>query len=186
MKKLIVILLLSFGLESYSQSWNGVPISGSVAQLKINFANKGFVFEKKEMNCYIFNGKVGYDEYEVYAFVTPKSGIVTKFIIYRSKETNWTSLYEDYDKVKTILTNKYGQPQSFEYFKDPYYLGDGYEMSAVLIESCNYVSIWIEADANTNISVEISKYQQVKMVYENRNNIDKYKMEVDEINRNIY
>lgn len=186
MKNLIITLLILISMGGYSQSWNGIPISGSVSQLKANMSAKGFVFEKKENNCYIFNGRVNIDKYEAYVFVTPITGIVTKMVLYREQKLSWSSLLEDYEYTKSILTDKYGLPKSFEYFKNPYYLGDGYEYSAVTTEMCNYASFWLEADKNTNISMEISKYHQIKILYENINNLDKYNDETKKQNNAIF
>lgn len=186
MKKLIVIFLLFFSSEIFSQSWNGIPISGDAKNLQSNFSNKGFTFRKKDLNCYIFDGKVGGEETEVFAYVTPKTNLVTKFIIYKSKKYTWKSLLNDYENVKNIITEKYGEPKIIEYFSNPYYLGDGYELTAVSVEKCNYSAYWIEADKNTNIGLNISKYLQVKLTYENVNNIERYQKELQELNGNIY
>jgi hypothetical protein len=186
MKKLIVIILLLISLGSFSQSWNGVPISGSVPQLKANLANKGFTFIKKTENCYVFKGKVSGEINELYVFVTPKTQLVTKFSVYKPIKYSWYSLESEYDKIKDILTNKYGQPQSFEYFLDPYYLGDGYEYQAVGLDKCRYASFWTETAENTNISLSICEFYQVRILYENVKLLDKYNNEVSEKNSSIY
>jgi hypothetical protein len=58
---------------------------------------------------------------------------------------------------------------NYAFFKSPYEEGDGYEMTAVAVEKCFWLSAW-EANAtypNQTIAVRITKSKRVSLVYEN-------------------
>ena len=52
------------------------------------------------------------------------------------------TLKDEYEKVKAQLTRKYGTPESYEYFLDPYYEGDGSELTALYSSHCKYLSVF--------------------------------------------
>ena len=113
------------------------------------------------------NGRVANYPIELLIVVTPKTKQVCKVVIYFAKETNWYSLKQTYEKFKDVLIEKYGQFDSdYQYFRKPYYEGDGYEMSAVALDNVVYATYWLNKE-NMNMVVEIEKYKQVSITYEN-------------------
>ena len=53
----------------------------------------------------------------------------------------WFSLKGDYEDLKAKFIKKYGKPEnSYEFFTDPYYEGDGYEMSAFTSGNAYFMS----------------------------------------------
>lgn len=189
MKKLIVkiaILLVSF--NSYSQSWNGIPISGSFSTIKTNLSAKGFTLINSENNNAFFRGIVNGVDYEVLVFATPITYQVAKLVLYLPKRTNWTDIKYEYEYMKDMLTEKYGIANSYGFFDSPYYEGDGYEMSAIEAEKCHYSSYWLKISQEPNLSVatEISKYKQVKVTYENKANMNKSKEETNNLNKKVF
>ena len=79
---------------------------------------------------------------------------------------NWYARH----KVKKIITEKYGEPdKGYEFFSDPYSLGDGYELQAVRLEKCFYLQVWNanEKFPNQTLAVRMNKGLYVSLVYEN-------------------
>lgn len=189
MKKLIVkIAILLVSLNSYSQSWNGIPISGSLNTIKTNLSAKGFTLVTNENNNAFFRGVVNGVDYEVLVFSTPITYQVAKLVVYLPKKTNWADIKYEYDYIKDMLTEKYGSSNSYRFFESPYYEGDGYEMSAIESEKCHYSSYWLKIDQEPNLAVatEISRYKQVKVTYENKANMKKSKEETDSQNKKVF
>jgi hypothetical protein len=189
MKKLIVkIAILLVSLNSYSQRWNGIPISGSFNTIKNNLIAKGFTLVTKEKNTSAFKGEINNINYEVYVYCTPITDQVAQLMIYLPKRTTWYKLKEDYNDIKDLFTEKYGIGTKYEFFDNPYYEGDGYEMSAVELEKCNYSAYWLNIinEPNMSLSVMISKYNQVKLTYENKVNMEKASDETKNINKRVF
>jgi hypothetical protein len=165
MKKIILFLLITISIKSFSQSFNGVEISGNISAAVEKFKLKGFKLSKKEDNVYIMSGDLFNEQVELLLFATPITRQYAKCVIF-FPEKSWLSLKRDYNKFVNLFDEKYGSHSSqYEFFTEPYYEGDGYELSALALEKCIYTTYWVQLRAS--MSVEISKYKQIKLTYEN-------------------
>jgi hypothetical protein len=186
MKKYIVIALLMFSAVSFGQSFDGVPISGNIDVAVSKFKAKGYKVSQNAESAVIMKGMVAGEEVQIFVLYTPKTKVVFKLTAYFDEKNTWYSLKSHYEKYVQIMTEKYGEPNSsYTSFSNPYYEGDGYEMSAVQLEKCNYAAYWMNKD-NLTLGVEISKYKQVKLIYENDINVELYKKERGEQQKNIF
>jgi hypothetical protein len=165
MKKIILLLLITISVKSFSQSFNGVEISGNISAAVEKFKIKGFKLSKKEDNVYIMSGELFNEQVELFLFATPITRQYAKCVVY-FPESSWFSLKRDYNKFVNLFDEKYGTHTSqYEFFSEPYFEGDGYELSALMLEKCIYITYWVQSRAS--MAVEISKYKQIKLIYEN-------------------
>jgi len=185
MKNIIAIILILLLQQGYSQTWNGLPIYGSYANLKVKLQEKGYKFIKKDGHVAEFTGTLNGTKIELFVVLTPKTSQVTKFNIYFPEKYTWYGIKTEYQYWKDLLNTKYSDPDSYENFINPYYDGDGYEMSAITLEKCNYATFWMDQPNKLNVSVEISKYHQIKLCYENQANVDLFKREQNQLNQSI-
>lgn len=118
----------------------------------------------------------GYSGSQLLISSSDKTNKIAKVVIYLPKKSSWSSLKRNYEDLQSTYEAKYGATKNnFHFFSKPYYEGDGYEMLAVKSEKCYYACIW-ELDGYF-ISVEISKYQQVKITYEDTEILNEIKYE---------
>lgn len=186
MKKLILILSMFISFSVNSQSFDGVPISGDLPTAIARYKAKGYTFEKFIENGAILKGKIAQYPIELFVFVTPKTKRVYKVVGYLDEDISWVSLKSTYIRYREIITNKYGNPDgSYEDFTTPYYEGDGYELSAVGLEKVNYSAYWLN-NMSMNIGIEISKFKQVKISYENYELIKLKRSEQSQIENNSF
>lgn len=179
MKKIIIITLgLFLSLKGISQEFMGVKVEGGKSSITNQFTEKGLTkVTSANPNVLIFEGDVNGTNVELYVAFTPKTNVAWKFSVYLPKRTNWYELKGDYEKYVQIFTNKYGAPTtSYSTFLSPYYEGDGYEMSAVSLDKTSYACFW------DVYSIEITKYKQVRLGYENIENEKLNREEKNEIN----
>jgi hypothetical protein len=189
MKKLLFSLVFSlFTVFSYGQTFNGIDIDGNINDFVSKMKQKGYVFEKyTEGGGAILKGIVSGNSVEFWVSVTPKSKIVWKLSIYFPESNSWYSLKSDYTNYKTTLTEKYGEPSShYEFFTNPYYEGDGYEMTAVSVEKATFASYWINKTSNYAIGVQITKFSQLRISYENNKNYEIFDKEKKQINNSTF
>lgn len=85
---------------------------------------------------------------------------------------SWQQFKSDYLAITDAYEKKYGAPSRKELsFKSPYYDGDGYEMTAIKNEKCNYtmsyliddtllVTIFIGKDSTINFAYAIIKKEK--------------------------
>jgi hypothetical protein len=180
MKQLIIALCL-FG-QVQAQEFMGIKVDGSKQHITSQFIAKGFKKKTELPTTIVYSGELNGSKIEVYATFTPKTNKCWKFSVWMPEETSWYTLKSKYEKYVSIFTEKYGKPDSdYAMFLTPYYEGDGYEMSAVSLEKCLYSSFWGEKYA-----VEISKYKQIKIHYENPTNSKLFDQEKKQVDNTIF
>ena len=170
MKKLIMVaIILIASMSVYSQEFLGIKVDGKKTDVVQQFKNKGFIVKSEPSKTVTtMVGTVAGKKTEVNVVSSPISQIVWKFAVYLPEQTSWYSLKDEYNEFLITLTNKYGAPENvYAFFSSPYYEGDGYEMQAVYMEKCTYSAFWSDS---IGIMLQISKYKQVKISYENSKN----------------
>jgi hypothetical protein len=181
MKHLFLAIVLFVSTTVFSQSFDGVDISGDIPTAVSKFKAKGYTVTNYFENGVQLKGKVANRQIQLFVFNTPKSKKIFKMTAYLSEEYSWPSLRSSYYDMVSTLTNKYGEPDESEAsFITPYYLGDGYELQAVTLEKVDYHAYWFKRN-NLTVGVEISKYKQVKLTYENNLMMDLKDKEMAEI-----
>jgi hypothetical protein len=170
MKHLILVISLIISVSAFSQQFDGVNISGDLPTAINQYKAKGYNTSKVITNGVIMKGKIGNTEIELFLITTPKSKKLYKATVYLPTKETWYSIKQNYQDYLEVLTTKYGTPHEFyEFFSKPYFEGDGYEMSALGLEKCTFSAYWFKVD-NTSILIQISKYKQVMIIYENNEN----------------
>jgi hypothetical protein len=86
--------------------------------------------------------------------------------------TTWSLLKSQYEEYKELYKKKYSdiECKSFEFFKDPYDEGDGYELQALSLDKCIYASFF-DTPAGY-IAVKLSSTACVSISYEDGINIE--------------
>jgi hypothetical protein len=185
---LLVALLIS--ICAYSQTFMGVPVTGTLTSFSTQLKAKGFVLSSESKpTLVIMNGKLANEEVQLLIVGTPKTFMTAKLVVYYPKQETWYSLLDDFKKVTKIITDKYGEPEKkYDFFEDPYELGDGYEMTAIRNEKCFYLQVWnaTEKFPNQTLAVRINKTQSVTLIYENDKNMLLKESEQQAIDQNTY
>ena len=186
MKNLLIAIGFLFSVPASSQSFDGVPISGDLPTAIAKYKAKGYTVGKYFDQGVKLIGRVANRDIELFILTTPKTKKIFKMTAYFDVETSWYGLNSSYNAILQMLTNKYGTPDdNASKFITPYYLGDGYELQAVELEKIDYHAYWFRRD-NLTVGVEISKYKQVKVIYENNLMVALKDKEQTEIENNSF
>jgi hypothetical protein len=187
MKNLITTIVLAISILSASaQSFDGVPIEGDLPTAVARFKAKGYTIDKYFERGVQMKGRVANNDIQLFIFTTPISKKIFKISAYLDTETSWYSLKATYDRMLEKLETKYGTPDEKKAeFITPYYYGDGYELQAVTLEKTSFYAYWFKRD-NLSLGVEISKYKQVKLTYENDRMMDIKDAEQQKIDNNSF
>ena len=155
----IVITISSFAQDSFMD----VPVGGTKMEAVNKFKAKGFSVVKLEDTYVRMQGKMGNTNIELAIVTSPITFSVWKYSVYLPKRDTWYELKSEFESYKSTLVSKYGEPTSdYHFFSNPYDEGDGYELSAITLGKCSFSSFWGE-----KMSLQISKYKQVNISYEN-------------------
>lgn len=187
MKKIIILALACIMLNTVTaQSFDGVSIRGSLSSVVANFKAKGYSLRNTKENYAVLDGFVGNKPVEVFVFTTPITKVVFKVNVYLPKKESWASLKNEYLDFVLLFKEKYGQwSNTYNDFVNPYEEGDGYEMSAVELEKTNFMTIWMN-NGNANYGVQITKFKQVMIIYENAINTEIMDNERKRLNKNSF
>lgn len=169
---LFVALLMSTPFFAQEHlDFRGVPIDGKLADFVVKMEKLGYTVDKKIDNVVIMNGKFTNKPAEIYILATPQTKTVWKVAVHFDDAVSWSSLKSMYREYKELYTKKYGSPSnSFEFFKDPYYEGDGYELQALRKEKCTYVTYY-EVEAGF-LAIRMTSSGAVSLAYEDKENSD--------------
>jgi hypothetical protein len=181
-----IITTLLFALSSiccYSQSFNGVNISGDVSVAVQQFKSKGFKLEEQRDNVYSLSGLLSSRKVELFIFCTPITKKTAKFVVYFEEKNSFSLLKDDFQYFHQILIEKYGEPTNKLRKIDNDY--DSYE-EALKDEKIIFSDFWLSVGSNLSLSLSISKYMQIKMTYENDVIMDLWETEKKKQNLNIF
>ena len=147
MKKLallfVAMLMSTTFFAQEHLDFRGVPIDGHIDDFIIKMTELGYTLDKKVDNAAIMTGKFTGKDIDLYILCSPKTKTVWKVAALFDKATSWSSLKSSYFEYKKLYTQKYGKPESsYEFFSDPYYEGDGYELQALRKEKCHYFTMY--------------------------------------------
>jgi len=185
MKNLIIILILTFStLFSKAQVFDGVPVNGNLETFIRKMEEKKYNLVRKTegQGQVIMNGYLAEQIVEIYVSSTPKTNQVNRLTLFFNEWNDWTKLKYEYDKILSVFTDKYGKPDDkYNQFLSPYG-NTGTELTAVENDKSLFQSYWWKKDG-ANLAVIISKYKQVKIVYENIKNTELYDTEEESIKK---
>jgi hypothetical protein len=203
-------ILLAFVLFAVAASLNaqnpalsvpkfkGVEITGSIDQFGAKLSSQGFTFLSKEDYGSVYMGRfAGMDDCLIYLLPVENSNNIasvnvvfglrhSEYEVY-SYET-WEKLIGDYERLKDLLTEKYGKPtEENEGFSKEAYTANSYlKLSAVKNGQCEYSTQWGDSDidkmvvqlAITGIKKMGLEYAVITLQYRNVDKIKDYKKRI--------
>jgi hypothetical protein len=185
-KTIITIAFAIIALFVKAQTFNGVEVGGQLNTAYQQFLAKGYKLYKVYDHAYSLTGSFLGTDIELFIYGTAKTNKFYKAVVYLPKHDSYYDLRKQYDNYVELLVGKYGKPDNqYDNFLSPYILGDGYEMQAIEKDKTNISTFWLEL-SGANYYIEISKFKQVKIVYENDANGKIHSREVELLKQNIF
>ena len=169
-KYLAILIVLCASISTIAQTgtfsseqhikFKETPITGHITDMVKKLQDLGYTLEEQENYVAIMSGNFANENCEIVLYASPKTKTMHSVIVNFSEQTSWYSLKAKYRKLKEQLTSKYNHtPKSTEYFADPYYEGDGYEMQALENEKCFYFSTFNFYNGKIGIYIVGNKVQ---------------------------
>lgn len=152
MKKLLTFILIFLFLESSSQKYNGVELDSDLYSVINNLNKSGYTMIGSVMNGAILKSTTG-DKSQIFLCSTKSSNTVFRTAVYSEKINNPSDLKDEYNYYYNLIKKEYGNPTSI------------YKNSA----------FWI--NEIIDISIEITNLNQVKVIYDNKINLNTKKYE---------
>jgi hypothetical protein len=161
MKKYLIFTIFAFMLSlcraegaTFAELTWGASREETIKQLE----RKGFSSSLDKGGDIKFNGQLLGYKTDGLALLAGKR--LSKVVV--NLQTPDKKAREVYKSLKDTLTKKYGEAEnSFEYFNEPYYEGDGYEEQAIKLGKGKFATFW-----PNGIYLQISDALTVKITYE--------------------
>lgn len=186
MKKIVVtlFLLMSFTLifaqSSEHLKFKGVPIDGTLSEYVSKMKQAGFQLIETDDGEAVLEGEfAGYSDCMIGVKTLQKQDLVHEIVVLFPSQDKWSGLSYDYERLKSMLTKKHGEPdECVEKFVNPYRAeDDNGKMREVRMDRCEYYSIYNVDDGSIILSIENFGYPfgcSVGLWYSDKINSEKF------------
>jgi hypothetical protein len=136
--------------------FKGVPIDGTLSEYVEKMKLNGFTLLGSENNGAIFTGEfANYQNCKIGVGTSNKKDLVsTVFVMFPERE-EWNDLYGDYNRLKQMLSEKYGIPnESKEKWENDYEPSLAFRMSAIKRGECNFTTTFVTPNGKIQLRIE--------------------------------
>jgi hypothetical protein len=153
-------------------TFKGIEINGSVEAFANILQSQGFSHvTTSDQNSIVLQGTyAGMNNCNLIICYGQYIHQVRKIAIFSEEYKSWYPLHSKYTEMKNLFSQKYGTPESYEFFSSPYEEGDGYEMTALSVEKATFSSyFWLPLGC---ISISITVSGGILISYEDKLNTE--------------
>lgn len=106
-----VLCMSHFMMGQEHMKFKGVEIDGTLSEMVTKLKTKGFTYLGAEDGIAILQGDfAGYRDCQIVVLSMKETGKVNAIGVAFPEREDWSSLEGDYDRLKSMLTEKYGEP----------------------------------------------------------------------------
>ncbi|MGL5563173.1 MAG: hypothetical protein ACRDCN_11205, partial [Tannerellaceae bacterium] len=131
MKNFLLALMLFATNSAFAQTWEmmefkGVRMTGDVYEFSRELVKKGYSLDEEHDNYVILSGDFAGEECSIMTCGSLKTNTIYAVHAFFPERTTWPQLKNNYNKLKLMLTEKYGTPnKSIQEFLSPFKDGAG-------------------------------------------------------------
>ena len=173
MKKILLtlctLLIVALAQAQEHMTFKDISMDCNLTTFVSKLEAKGYITKLTEANGAVMSGSfAGKDGCTIYILCTETTKSVWKVAVKFPEQSSWSSLKSEYKSFKESYMQKYGVPESFEFFSKPYEEGDGYELQALRVDKCIYASYF--KTSLGYIVLEMHKDECLRVTYEDEIN----------------
>ena len=184
MKQLILSLLLAVCTICTAQTshmkFKGVPMEGTLQSFTTKLKAKGFTSIGIQDGVSLLKGEfAGYKNCSIVA-IADNSGMICKVSVMFPEMDKWGDLESCYSNYKSMLTEKYGNPETcIEEFQRKYVDDDSSKKHELEMDRCKYISIFKCEEGNIQIEIIHQNFSCYVMIsYFDNVNQDKLRKQI--------
>ena len=155
--------------ESNVPMFADIPWGTTAAHVRAKMVAKGYTFRQADKDKdYLFLGKYRTTDMLVWAMFDAQRKLVKVYVSWLPPESRY---YQFYQEMQTVLTEKYGLPQStYETYEWPFVYGDGHRDTAVQMGDADIATSWAwppdPLNSAAGLTLRISERFSVGLSYE--------------------
>lgn len=163
MKKLVLFILAVMAMEtaamaqSVHQKFMGIPMEGTVAQFSQKLQQKGMKKLTSQEGGDVLEGSFAtYPGCTIFVVGNDAKAVTKVCVIFPSKD-RWSDLSSNYDAIKGLLTQKYGEPSAVvEEVRESYSKED--VMHHLKMDHATWACGWNTEQGKIELEVKVVKY----------------------------
>ena len=180
MKKLVlffVILCVSVAAMAQGHmTFKGVEIDGSLSEMVTKLKAKGLTYLGAEDGIAFMKGDfAGYRDCQIAVFSMKGTGVVNAVGVAFPDREEWSSIERDYNLLKEMLTEKYGEPSKvIEKFHKNYLPDNWWRFNYLMSDECTWMSVFETEKGDIELFMQKLDYREacVMLKYYDRANSD--------------
>lgn len=176
MKKILALMfscMLTLTVSAQEHlTFKGIPIDGALTEFVNKLQDIGFNVNSSSSDFAQIKGEFSGRICEIYILASPISNTTCQVSVILEESDNWFDIRTTYDDYKKLLTSKYGTGRSIENFVSPYYEGDGYEMTAIRKNKCQFFTRYELPNGNVVLGAASIKDGSVVLMYTDKINYE--------------
>ena len=158
-------------------TFKGVPIDGPLSEYVSKMKSAGFSYSGTQDGTAILHGDfAGFKRCVIGVSTLKNSDLVNTIVVIFPKDDDWSSLEENYQLLKTMLTEKYGNPSSCVEEFQGYGLSrdNSDKLHNLKMDRCTYVTVFETPKGDIQLSMAHQNVSScfVKLQYWDRINTD--------------
>jgi len=154
-----IIISLNLGAQTTENQhllFKGLPIDGALSEYVEKMKLNGFTLLDSTNYGAMFNGEfANYQNCKIGVGTSNKKDLVsTVFVMFPERE-EWNDLYEDYNRLKQMLSEKYGTPnESIEKWESGYEPPLSFRILALKRGECNFTTSFVTPKGKIQLRIE--------------------------------
>lgn len=174
----IIALFCSAQNLTEHMTFKGIPIDGTITDFTAKMKQKGFNHLGTQEGMALFKGEFAAIKDCTIGVVSSKTtNVVSKVGVLFPECDTWSRLYGNYSQLKSMLTQKYGEPtvnvERFNSYSEP--RDDNSRMHEVRMDRCNFITTWETEKGDIELKINHSEYSScfVTLSYWDKINTEK-------------
>lgn len=169
MRYVLVLILSCFYIIGYAQSnsehltFKGVPIDGTLSEYVLKMKSEGFKYLGEQDGTAILQGDfAGFKSCTVGVSTLKAVNVVSTIGVIFPACKDWSSLERDYEHLKSMLTQKYGEPadvvETFQGRVKQYTNNE--KLHELYMDRCTWFSTFVTSKGDIQLSMQKGEYGQ--------------------------
>lgn len=169
MRYVLVLILSCFYIIGYAQSnsehltFKGVPIDGTLSEYVLKMKSEGFKYLGEQDGTAILQGDfAGFKSCTIGVSTLKTVNVVSTIGVIFPACKDWSSLERDYEYLKSMLTQKYGEPDDVvETFQGRVKPDTNNEkLHELYMDRCTWFSTFVTSKGDIQLSMQKGEYGQ--------------------------
>lgn len=140
--------------------FKGIPMEGTLQSFTNKLKEKGYALQGIQDGVAVLKGEfAGYKDCKLIV-VTDKSGTLCKTVVIFPKMDKWAQLETCYNRYKSMLSEKYGNPSDcVEHFDNSYVDDDNGRMHELRMDRCKYITMFETDKGSIRLKIEYENFE---------------------------